>query len=775
MQIKFQAIKKKLGIYGRFLTAYLLFLIFVFIFSFYAVYVNQNFIKSETLSHRKTQLDSTINTISIRLKEVENIVYQLGNLPGINSFLNMNSISGKEYFQLQKTWKSIPDYTLGNEFIEDLFIYFKNSDVLMSSQKASYRSYLFYDTMIRYPRHTYDQWMDQMVFPLSSNHYFEVQEIEIDSFRFDGLTLAQSLPMSFNSNLKGTVLAILRANILTDPLESIVGTSGKYQISDSDGTKLLSSFADSEREIASPYTSMDNDYGYKEISIEGERWFLISSRSDSNGWSYSVALPESIIFLKVNNIRRLTLLLAFIAMMLIIPGALLIAHFNSLPFRRIFRSVSLYSGKKTNSGPIELIENAVDDILTENTRLTRSLEDQDPIMRNRTIERIIRGRYKTEEALRNALEVRKIYISGDKFLTVTGMLESGYGDINEGESLQRLNLFAVLVQETIQNLLGDRALSCNFEEDIIAIVISVEDYENFRSELENLLGNIKKTLHANHGLNIVFAGGSLRESIMDMYISTIEALNTLEHIKQGNTGALLWYDAVGADSTGYYYPFNLEHRLSNFIRSGQQEQVRTLFSVLWEENFDKRDLSRSDVRSFLREVVSTIAKTFHSLNEKQKDMLRELPLKLKALRDSIRAMKSHIEGKAIYDEILKLTGELHVVIDDAKLSHNDKLINDIRTYIENNYRDFNLSLAGIADNFKLTEAYLSNFFKEQAGSKYSAYIEQLRIGKAKELLEDDISIADIVSQIGYVSKNTFYKAFKRSEGISPGAYREQIR
>ena len=64
---------------------------------------------------------------------------------------------------------------------------------------------------------------------------------------------------------------------------------------------------------------------------------------------------------------------------------------------------------------------------------------------------------------------------------------------------------------------------------------------------------------------------------------------------------------------------------------------------------------------------------------------------------------------------------------------------DITAYIQANYHDFNLSLGSIADYFKLTEAYLSNFFKEQAGSKYSVYIEQLRIGKAKELLEDEVA------------------------------------
>jgi AraC-like DNA-binding protein len=74
-------------------------------------------------------------------------------------------------------------------------------------------------------------------------------------------------------------------------------------------------------------------------------------------------------------------------------------------------------------------------------------------------------------------------------------------------------------------------------------------------------------------------------------------------------------------------------------------------------------------------------------------------------------------------------------------------------------------------------AYLSRniffkWFKEQFGLTPLEYITRERIRLARQLLaEENDSISEIGQQCGFSNVNYFVRAFHRSEGLTPGAYR----
>lgn len=92
-------------------------------------------------------------------------------------------------------------------------------------------------------------------------------------------------------------------------------------------------------------------------------------------------------------------------------------------------------------------------------------------------------------------------------------------------------------------------------------------------------------------------------------------------------------------------------------------------------------------------------------------------------------------------------------------------------YIQANYME-DLTLEEISKRFYLSPTYLSALFKKQAGLGISQYIEQLRIDRAKALLQEDtLPISDIALFIGYNDPNYFGKVFRKYTGISPSKYR----
>ncbi|MFC4598133.1 helix-turn-helix domain-containing protein [Cohnella hongkongensis] len=104
------------------------------------------------------------------------------------------------------------------------------------------------------------------------------------------------------------------------------------------------------------------------------------------------------------------------------------------------------------------------------------------------------------------------------------------------------------------------------------------------------------------------------------------------------------------------------------------------------------------------------------------------------------------------------------------------LIQKVRRYIESQYEDSSLSLIGLAENFGVSEAYMSRAFKLQTGENFNEFVEKLRLGKARTLLEEtELPVNRIGAKVGYNSANTFARAFKRRFGVSASEYREKHR
>ena len=102
-----------------------------------------------------------------------------------------------------------------------------------------------------------------------------------------------------------------------------------------------------------------------------------------------------------------------------------------------------------------------------------------------------------------------------------------------------------------------------------------------------------------------------------------------------------------------------------------------------------------------------------------------------------------------------------------------RFIDDIKDYIDNHYNENDISTASVAEKFGITSQYLSTIFKKATGENLYGYITKLRIEKAKKLMNNkNFTIVQIAEKVGYTSDISFIRAFKKTEGITPGKYRE---
>lgn len=102
----------------------------------------------------------------------------------------------------------------------------------------------------------------------------------------------------------------------------------------------------------------------------------------------------------------------------------------------------------------------------------------------------------------------------------------------------------------------------------------------------------------------------------------------------------------------------------------------------------------------------------------------------------------------------------------------NKDISTVKYFIERHYHD-PITLDQLAEISHMNKYYLAHSFKKGIGVSPIEYLNEVRIGKSKHLLETtDHPISFIASLTGFSSPSYFSQAFKRIVEISPQEYRK---
>lgn len=101
-----------------------------------------------------------------------------------------------------------------------------------------------------------------------------------------------------------------------------------------------------------------------------------------------------------------------------------------------------------------------------------------------------------------------------------------------------------------------------------------------------------------------------------------------------------------------------------------------------------------------------------------------------------------------------------------------QIIARVKEYIWAHYPE-NIRLEDMAAQVYITPGYLGVLFKKETGVTFSAYLIQVRLEKAKELLRDArYNISEVAYAVGYQDVRHFSRLFKEHVGLIPKEYRK---
>ena len=99
------------------------------------------------------------------------------------------------------------------------------------------------------------------------------------------------------------------------------------------------------------------------------------------------------------------------------------------------------------------------------------------------------------------------------------------------------------------------------------------------------------------------------------------------------------------------------------------------------------------------------------------------------------------------------------------------IVDKIQECVEQYYQDANLSVGFIAEKLNRNAKYISRVFKEENGKGISNYISEIRIQKAREIMQmQKYTLEEVAEMVGYSNSRTFRRAFVKIVGELPSKF-----
>ncbi len=105
----------------------------------------------------------------------------------------------------------------------------------------------------------------------------------------------------------------------------------------------------------------------------------------------------------------------------------------------------------------------------------------------------------------------------------------------------------------------------------------------------------------------------------------------------------------------------------------------------------------------------------------------------------------------------------------------DHRVQHVVSFIRINYQR-KLTLREMADTVNLSPWWLCHLFKAEMGTPPERFLAQVRLEKAKCLLENSfLSVKEVTSEVGMSDAGHFSRCFKAAYGVTPAKWRDQLR
>ncbi|MFS0870245.1 AraC family transcriptional regulator [Paenibacillus xylanilyticus] len=348
----------------------------------------------------------------------------------------------------------------------------------------------------------------------------------------------------------------------------------------------------------------------------------------------------------------------------------------------------------------------------------------------------------------------------------------GSGYANRSESQEWISLAAADILNTQLEGFPYRAETLNYHDMSIALLLAVPPEAQpetlaFREELMEMGQRWLEIVQSELDVRMMIVISKLTSDASHIPQLVRESRSVLRQ-RQFSSGAAIIdmnEEAEQDMKEQGVYPLELEQDIISALRNGDQEAAIEHFQ-LFIGSYARTESAENHARQALFQLLARIQ---HALLQ-----LGEDPVKLFGLAVYEEVMQLHeleelflwFRGRIVHICVEEFTGKEEKQIQMA--------VHQMKEHAEQQYAEA-LSLDELADLHGIHSYTLSRAFKQAFGQNFVDYLTEVRLNRAKKLLEStDVKINEIAEQVGY-QPSYFNRLFKKSEGTTPSRYREDVR
>ncbi len=298
--------------------------------------------------------------------------------------------------------------------------------------------------------------------------------------------------------------------------------------------------------------------------------------------------------------------------------------------------------------------------------------------------------------------------------------------------------------------------------------IAAIDENNSQTELINILGDICKEIRKTLKVPVTIGIGHSTQKLENISRSFQSALDALGYRSVVGTGSTIYINDVEPGIGGkLQFGSEEESALIQAIKFGPEEKIRETVRGIVDRMNEARVHARQQ-QAYILSVANCMIQLIQQYDLNMEEIFAEDPLG----PDPFTVIQSMLNrenfSRWLYQTALKINNALSRERDYAAR----QVIEKAKQYIMDNYQDPGLSVEQICRYLHMSPAYFSTMFKKATGQTYIAYLTEVRLNKAVELLNmTDEKTYVIASQVGYQEQNYFSYVFKKRFGVSPTKFR----
>lgn len=582
-------------------------------------------------------ISNCVETIDILLGDIKSTSAIISSDKDVSSFLRISSFEGphQNTILLLSLIEKLKNIKHINNNIIDIYVHSQKSDALFSSTSFFDSTHGLYSSSFSYTNDLkYTDWKEQFFYSNDVNKLKSLNNMSVSGINQKNLIYSASIPNDAVKNRMGTVFLFIDINVFERNLKDLnIDDMGYFYVTDKSGNLFYSKGNYSGNLL--DLSTEDKSEGIKEFKDNKKTYFCIWKKSEISGLLYTAYIPKSFIMEQVYSMKQLIIITVISSAIIAILLALFISKNNSKPIDDI---ISLFSDrislftcrpqKYTYSNILESLKGNINEVIATNCEIENKLKEQQPVIHASIIQNLLSGDFSSSSEIVSLLKSSTINLNGFWHSVIIIRIRDSV--FNSEDLLAHDNKIKMILTDIVlqagaskfgsinSHYLGKNQiafiLSYNFPQQTTQTPFVVRDREGIKEFLQDFAALIYNTTLEKTSLKVVISIGEPFSEQENISTSYYQAKHIMQNISVSFEKPFYYFTDLAQINYDFYYPFDIELRLSNCVQSGDINGVEQLLKIIYMENFIKKSLTYNMKSQLFHSLNTTLIRSANNAN-----------------------------------------------------------------------------------------------------------------------------------------------------------------